>query len=415
MVLAEHPGSDPEPSRRHDAAPPIAMPPRPATAAGPAPVALAALFAAESLGRALLIAVLPVQALGLLGDAQRVSVLFFLVSVFGLFFSFGVPWLVFRLGRPQVFALGSAAALLAQPLFYTETLSGLALGLSLQVVATACVEIPLNLYVLEFVRRQAMGRFEPVRVFFVGAVWAVGPVLGPYLKTAVAPGLPFAVAGAFALVLYAFFRLVGPKVSGGARARPKPPPNPVAYLGRFLAQPRLRLAWLLAFGRNCLWNVLFVYAPLYAVTSGLGEVAGGAIISAGTASLFLVPFWGWLARRHGFRRMLIGAFLAAGAFNIAMIAVAQIPALGAVLLVLSAYMGGVIDACGNAHYLRAVHAHERSEMTAVFTTHRHLAHLAPPGAFALVLAAFELPAVFVVLGVGLLATAHYARYLPKRF
>ena len=53
-------------------------------------------------------------------------------------------------------------------------------------------------------------------------------------------------------------------------------------------------------------------------------------------------------------------------------------------------------------------------MTAVFATYRDASQLAPPGLFALLLRIFELPAVFVAGGLGMLVLAHFARDLPKR-
>ena len=49
---------------------------------------------------------------------------------------------------------------------------------------------------------------------------------------------------------------------------------------RFLAQPRLRLAWLIAFGRSCFWTTFFIYGPLLLVEAGLDKTVGGFMISA---------------------------------------------------------------------------------------------------------------------------------------
>ena len=47
--------------------------------------------------------------------------------------------------------------------------------------------------------------------------------------------------------------------------------NPLANIGRFISQPRLRLAWLIAFGRSCFWTTFFVYGPLFMVIAGRGR------------------------------------------------------------------------------------------------------------------------------------------------
>jgi hypothetical protein len=49
---------------------------------------------------------------------------------------------------------------------------------------------------------------------------------------------------------------------------------------------------------------IYVYAPIFAVTSGLGAETGGIIVSIGTGWIWLVPLWGWVGRRSGLRRLL---------------------------------------------------------------------------------------------------------------
>jgi hypothetical protein len=54
-------------------------------------------------------------------------------------------------------------------------------------------------------------------------------------------------------------------------------------------------------------------------------------------------------------------------------------------------------------------------MTSVFRTYMELSQLLPAAAFAVVLTAFPIQAVFVLLGGYLLVSALIARYLPRRF
>ena len=51
-------------------------------------------------------AVIPIQALRLLGDAQAVSILFFAVSIVGVAGAFVVPSIVHNLGRRSIFVVG---------------------------------------------------------------------------------------------------------------------------------------------------------------------------------------------------------------------------------------------------------------------------------------------------------------------
>ena len=109
------------------------------------------------------------------------------------------------------------------------------------------------------------------------------------------------------LMLFAYLRLtetIGP-------ARLKPPPNPLAGVSRFIAQPRLRLAWLVAFGRSCFWTTFFTYGPLLMVTSGMSKTTGGLLVSAGNAVLVTAVLAGRIAERVGMRKVITGAYLLA--------------------------------------------------------------------------------------------------------
>src|SRR3546814_17035958 len=46
------------------------------------------------------------------------------------------------------------------------------------------------------------------------------------------------------------------------------PPMPWNNVRRYLSQPRLRLAWIIPFGRSTFWTTFFVYPPLYIVEQG---------------------------------------------------------------------------------------------------------------------------------------------------
>ena len=77
-------------------------------------------------------------------------------------------------------------------------------------------------------------------------------------------------------------------------------------------------------------------------------------------------------------------------------------------------MPETIDGAGNLLFLRAVHAHERSEMTTVFISYRDVAQLGPPIVFSALLSVFALPSVFVASGAMMLGSAMLARHIPRR-
>jgi MFS family permease len=375
--------------------------------------ALVTLYVVSTFYRALLITVLPLLAHRLLGDAQRVSVFYFLVALATVGGSLALPWLVRRFRRRFVLTFGALAGPAGMVLLAADTTWGLAAGMPIYVFSTTCIEICLNLYVLEHVNRKEIGRFEPMRIFFAAGAWLAGPWLGVQLSL-IAPWLVYLAASTGSLAMLAYFWFLRMADHPAVPAMKLPPPNPLHYFPRFLRQPRLRLAWLLAFGRSCWWTSFYVYAPILAVTSGLDASIGGAIVSLGMGSLFLARAWGLIGRRWGLRRLLILGYVATGVSTIAVGVLAGLPWVGAALLVVAAFAASIIDGAGNTYFLRAVHPYERAEMTTVFITYRDASQFAPPGIFSALLKAFELPAVFLVLGASMFLLAATARYLPKR-
>ena len=151
--------------------------------------------------------------------------------------------------------------------------------------------------------------------------------------------------------------------------------------------------------------MFFIYAPIYGVASGLDEMASATMVSMGAASMFLVPMWGWWAAATA-APPAGGGYTLTGVMSMAVTAADAGPWLGPVSLVAAALAAGIIDGAGNVPFLRAVHPHQRPEMTGVFLTYRGVAQLVSPGIFALVLKVFAVlavPAVFLVGGAMMLA------------
>ena len=385
---------------------------RPGALARPGRPAFAVLFALDSLSRAILVTVVAFDALALLGDAQTVSVLYFAVSAVGLAGSFGVPWLIRRMRRAATLALSCALLVAAAALLASHTLVGLAIGITAAFLGAAGTGICLNLCVLEHIPRHDFIRFEPLRTLFIAGVWTIGPVGGVILDNHVAEWTPYALSAGSSFAVFAYFRFIGvaeapPRESAAAL-------NPFRFVRRFAVQPRLGLAWLLVTGRECWWNMFVIYTPILAVTLGLGEEAGGAIVSAGIGTLLIATFWGWVGRRYGVRRLLIGGYLMSGAVSMAVFFAVGTPWLAAVLIVAAAMGAGAVEGAGNVPFLRAVRSHERPEMLTVYLTNRGVASIATPAACSLLLQVFALPAVFLAGGLTMLSMAGLARFLPRR-
>jgi ACDE family multidrug resistance protein len=374
----------------------------------------AGLFCLTAFAQTILLAVIPLEALRLLGDVQLVSILYLGVGLVGFLGRLGVPSLVRVIRRPWVFTLGISTVIASLPLLASDSTGGFAIGLALNVLAFTSIEVILTLYVLDQIPRHELGKFEGKRLFFAAAPWTVGPWLGVYLHRDVSPWVPFALTGAAVIALLGSYWIFGSQTNAEIHSS-KAALRPALYLYRYFSQPRLRLAWILAAGRSIWWNTFFIYAPILAVTSGLGEQVGGAIVSVGQSWMWVIPLWAWLGRRFGFRRLLTIGYMGAGVLTLATVALMGSPWLGAATLLLATLAASTIDGAGNSLFLRAVHPYERSEMTAVFVSYRDITQVGPPALFSVLLSVFELPAVFVASAIIMLAMTSLTRYIPRRF
>ena len=369
------------------------------------------LFIVPGVAQSILLTVIPLAALRLLGTARAVTLLYIVAGLAAVTARLAIPLLVQLIRRRFVLTLGAALLIVSTSLLASRGVTAFAFGLALNSFAFACIEITSNLYLLDHIPRQALRRFEPLRIFACAGPWTFGPWFGVYLQQRVAFGAPFVVAAGAAMVLLVLFwwlRLTE------LRPSLRKPPNPLRYLPRFFAQPRLRLAWGLAGARSAWWSTFYIYAPIFAVVSGLGAEAGGAIASIGTAWIFLVPLWGWVGRRYGLRRLLATGYAAAGLMSVVTATAFHLPSVGAASLVLAGFGAEMIDGAGNLLFLRAVHPYERSEMTTVFVSYRDVAQLGSPTVCAILLSVFALPSVFAASGVMMIASAALAHYIPRR-
>jgi ACDE family multidrug resistance protein len=378
-------------------------------------LAFLSLFFVPGVAQAILLTVVPLEALRLLGSARTVTLLYVGTGLVAVAGRFTIPYLVRLIRRRFVFSLGTFSLAVSSILLTFNRVPALAAGLVLSTFAFACVEITSQLYLLDHVPRHALKHFEPMRIFASAGPWTLGPWFGVYLQEHVAFAAPFAIAAGAALALLILFWSLRLGENAVLTTMRRPPPSPVKYLPHFFAQPRLRLAWTLAAARSSWWNLFYVYTPIFAVTSGLGAETGGILVSIGTGWIWLVPIWGWAGRRFGQRRLLQAGYGMAGVLSIAAALVFGTPWLGAALLVLAAFGTEVIDGAGNLLFLRAVHAYERSEMTTVFVSFRDVAQLGPPAVCALLLSLFSLNSVFVAGGVMMLAASSLSGRIPRRF
>lgn len=361
--------------------------------------AFAFLASLEAGVRGILLSVMPLAIYRAVGDAEIVSRIYFLVGLVSLAAGLLVPWGTRFIPRRWMITLGALMYLVGTACALIGGSLGLLLALMANSVATITLWVCLNAYLLDYFVRADIGRAESRRMVYSAAMWTAGPVAGIWLLDLWYPA-PFLVAGAFALcIIAAFWRL---RLGDGKQIRKArgPAANPVAYLGRFLRQPRLVAGWTFAVVRSCGWWVYVVYLPIYCIENGLGDSLGGAMLSATNALLFLAPVILRLVQRTSVRfGVRIGFATAAMGLLIASVVPVPLAAVAAVFIAGAALI--LLDVAGSLPFLMAVKPSERTEMAAVYSTYRDVSGFVTPGVAWLVLLAMPVTGVFAACGVAL--------------
>lgn len=371
----------------------------------------AMLTGVEAVARGLLVSVFPLSVYAALGDARLVSEAYFLTGLLSLCAGLLVPWLNRFIPRRWLYAAAALIYLSGALCAAAGGTAGVLAGLVLTAIATVSLFVCLNAYVLDYVERIELGRCETLRMFYSALGWTIGPVAGVVLMEwwRPAPFLLSAAAAGALLGLFAVMRLGNGKLITRAR---KPAANPLRYLGRFFAQPRLVTGWSFAVIRSCGWWLYVVYLPIYAVESGLSDRTGGIMMSATNAILFLTPIMLRWMQRHTVRIAVRTGFACASLCFLAGWGLSDtpLPALAA-LFAASAFLI-LLDICAGLPFLMAVKPSERTEMSAVYASFRDVSGILTPGAAWLVLLAAPVAGVFAVgaaaLGLcwGLAASLH---------
>ena len=376
---------------------------------------IGAIFAGESLLRALNVSVIPIQTYDLLGSSQRVSIVSTCVSFLVLLTTLSLPYLFHGVRRRWVYSIGISLIMAAALVFAANYVVGQVLATYLRNAGASIMNITLSLYIMDNISKHQLTRAEPVRMTVATISWVVGPASGAWLYAnygSFAPQLAVVMAGFALMAGFWAARLRDPVSlpSGTIDSF-----NPLRNLLAFFRQPRLRLAWSIAFGRSCFWSALFIYGPLLMIEGGLAKTTAGLMISASQLTLPLSLIHGQLARRYGVRTVVAVCFacmgvacLVAGSFGKAS------PWSAVVCLLLAAVCASGLDGVGGVPFYRAVKPRERQRMTSVYRTFFEFAELIPGFVFMFLLLYFQIGIVFIVIGVlsGFLATVTW-KHLPK--
>jgi MFS family permease len=375
----------------------------------------ALIFALESLNRALLSTILPLQVLKVTGSATDLSYLYLVVGLSGLVANLCIVSLIRFISRRGAYTIGLICLAAAPLLIGTSMFTGVSFGMFIRIFGTACGAICLNLYVLDHIKGRALNEMEPIRLLFSAAAWTLGPWLGVYLWS-IMEWLPFILSSIAALIQLAYFwylRLREGSVIVPARQKPE---TPFGSIIPFIRRKPLRRAWLIALGRSVWWVSFFTYLPVFGVESGLSPETCALLVSAANGLLFLVPVLKRVGNYLGIRRALILAYAFTGIINIAAGVAAWFSPFSAMaLLLFCALFVVLLDIYGNLTFLRMVKPLERTRMTPIFITYRDVSDIVAPAAAGLVLIALPLPAYFVLLGLYTLGMTQIVRNLPRRF
>lgn len=373
------------------------------------------LYALESFARASVASVIPIQAYELLQSKQAVSLLYTLIALAGLSVTLFMPLLIRRFARRWVYTMGVVSLAIGSLFFVTDTLPGQMAGMLARVMGASALSITLNLYIMDHIKRTEFMQAESARMAWSMLAWTAGPTLGVVLYTRFGIAAAHGVVLLFCLILLAAFWYFRMGDNQAIRPGKTKPASPLANIGRFVSQPRLRLAWLIAFGRSCFWTTFFVYGPILMVATGQGELAGGLLVSGGNALLFTALIWGRAGKRFGARNTMALAFVAMAAVLLAAgYAGETAPLLAGGLLLLSAFFCIALDALGSTAFMRAVRSWERPQMTAVYRTYLDLSELLPPLIYSIVLSFAGLGGVFATLGLFSAICGYVTwRYLPR--
>jgi MFS family permease len=380
-----------------------------------AAITFAILFVLESFVRSLNATVLSVQAYDLFGSARAVSVLATCVSLAVLTTTLLSPTIFGLLRRRWVYSIGVAAAIGAALCLGSYTMSGQVLGTYLRNAGASLLNITLSLYILDSIRKADLTTSEPIRMTFSTIAWAAGPALGVWLHEKYGPWATQAVVLASGVVLLVVFwrlRLKEPEtfVPGNLSEA-----NPVHHIRRFIGQPRLRMAWFIAFGRSCFWATFFTYGPLLFLRGGETKQFAGFVISTSQLMLFLSLLFGRGAKAFGVRSVIAFCLTGTAVFSfLVVLAGTGHPYVTAFMLLAAAMFCTGLDAVGGIPFLRAVKSYERQKMTAVYRTFIELSDLLPGIVYAIALSFFDVPIVFSLLGALLFVIAGVSwQFLPK--
>lgn len=382
------------------------------------PAIIATLYVLDSAARAVTATVLALHAYAIYKQVNAVnadsyvSATYSTVAFVSFVVTFLTPLLIHRFGRNKVYLAGIACCMVGMAALATSTVAGLGTGLVGRALSGVIGSICLILFIVDFIPRQNLVRSETLRLFVSCVAWGFGPVLGVWLYQRYGIVAPAIASIAVHTVLIFYFRHL--KLAQPVVESTPPPRNPLTMIRRFAGQKRLRLSWLIVFGRSAWWSMFFTYPALYLSDQDIDESWAGWLVGIGNLLLGLAPLVRVAAQRLGMRVTIVGSFWLGGGLTLATVLVYDQPLALCLLLLAAAVFVVVLDNLGNIPFMRFARPRELPQMTTVFRTYVDTAEFIPSFFYALLLTQFDFRAVFILSGVLTIVVGIAATWLPRR-
>jgi len=382
-------------------------------ASAPSVRGFAVLAGTEAIARGMLVSVFPLVMYRSLQDAGVISKIYFFIGVASLIVGLLVPYLIRFVPRRWIYVVGTMMYFTGALVTNVGTPAATIAGLCLTTFATVTTFVCFNAYILDYVSKVELGKFETSRLFYSALGWTAGPALGVFLYSLWQPA-PFLISAVGALcmsVIFLVMRLGNGKLITKSQAAPV---NPFFFFRRFAVQPRLITGWTFAVIRSCGWWVYVVYLPIYALQNGLGEQLGGISLSISNGALFLTPLMFRFMQVSSVRTAVKTGFLISGLLFLLAAMPNDLPLFSVLFLMAGSFFLILLDVCGGLPFLLAVKPSERTEMSAIYSSFRDVSGILTPGVAWLVLLISPISGIFVAGGLGLLGAGILANKLHPR-
>jgi MFS family permease len=398
----------------------MASPPIASTSAllVPGPTSNAAIYALDSAARAVTATVIPLHAYSLYKEFATenadsyVGTTYSAVAMLRFFATFLTPFVIHRLGRNATYITGMLACMIGMAGLATSTIPGLGLGMLGRAMSGVVGSVCLILFIVDFIPRANLVRSETLRLFTSCIAWGFGPVIGIELYERYGIVAPAAISIGIHFCLILYFRRL--KLAKPSVESTPPPRNPLTMIWRFASQKRLRLSWLIVFGRSAWWSMFFTYPALYLQDHGIDESWAGWLVGVGNLLLGLSPVVRMVAQKLGIRRPIIGALWCGGILTVAVTLLYDHPLAFCLVLLLAATFIVTLDSLGNIPFMRFARPRELPQLATVFRTYVDTAEFIPSATYAVLLTMFDFRAVFVFAGLLALTVGVAATWLPRR-